>query len=162
MIRFSSVLASLALAAAFVAPAQAFTVQQGPGTYNFSGTCLDCDDGGGATPATAQLIIRDDGPASFSYQSLLFNLVSDWVEVAQLGFFDAEGNADSWVLFGAEGATWDFRSDLAGSWSLQVQDVPKDIGRSGVWTTTRVPEPATLALVGLGLFAATRRRSKTA
>lgn len=162
MIRFGSVLATMALAAAFVAPAQAFSVQQGPGTYNFSGTCLDCDDGGGATPATAQLILRDDGPASFSYQSLLYNLVSEWVEVAQLGAFDGEGNADSWVLFGAEGEEWEFTSNLAGSWSLEMHSISHDFGRNGVWTSNRVPEPASLLLVGMGLFAVARRRAKSA
>lgn len=132
-----------------------------PGTYNFSGTCLDCDEV--PTPATATLVIGETW--SFTYESNLFSLVSDWVEVADLGVIDGEGNADSNILFGANEATWHFTSNLAGSWSLNNLSIAsdnEDFGRNGVWAPGNgVPEPATYALLALGIAAAARRRRQT-
>lgn len=141
--------------------AQAAIETPPPGVYHFTGTCLDCDEV--PTPATATLVIGETW--SFSYESNLFSLVSDWVEVANLGVIDAEGNADSNILFGANEKTWQFLSNLAGSWSLNDLTNTtdnEDFGRNGVWVPgTGVPEPATYALLALGIAAAARRRRPT-
>ena len=163
-IKHTLVAAGLLAAAAF---AQAGIAAPPAGTYDFSGTCLDCDDGGGSTPASATLIIgnsSDPGTWSFSYQSLLYNLASTFVELASLGAIDGEGNADSFIYFGADNSVWEFRSDLGGSWSLDnvdiIETINEDFGRNGVWALRvgELPEPASLALVALGLLAATQRR----
>lgn len=158
---FTRYLAALGLSA-LVSSAHALVTSPPPGTYNFSGICLDCDEV--PSPANATLVIGNTW--SFSYESNLWTLTSDWVEVANLGEIDAEGNADAFVLFGAEGETWEFMSSTTGSWSLNMQSIDsvnEDFGRDGVWrASNRVPEPATYALIALGVLAGAARRRSTA
>ena len=146
------------------------------GVYNFSGTCTDCPSPPTApdslavqagTPATAKLTITESHANwAFEYHSTLFDLFSGgiFIEVAGLGSPDAQGNADAFILFGAAEQFWLFTSDLAGNWSLNLDalnaNINQDIGIAGVWApaVNRVPEPATLLMVALGLVAVSRRR----
>ena len=69
---------SLSIAAAFASPtvANAGSIGYGvaPGTYYFSGTCLDCTPPSTNTPspASAKLVVSDPYTASFEYHSDLY------------------------------------------------------------------------------------------
>ena len=166
MTRMQRLMAAVATAGTLLfasVAAQAAVPVLGPGTYNFSGTCLDCDEV--PTPATAQLILGESfGTSSFSYQSNLYDLESTFIEVAQLGLMDDQGNADALVLFGVGDQIWEFTSNLAGSWNLSLFSVSEDFGRNGVWAVAnRVPEPTSLASLGvMASLTLLRRRKRNA
>lgn len=163
--KLSSGLTAVALAVSVVAcPAMATAIAQpSPGVYAFSGYCTDCS----IPTAEALLIVPSTSFAgiTFAFNSSNFplGLQSDWVEVASLGPINASGYADSWILFGASGTTYDFTSSTTGQWMLSVQTLSLDEGRDGMWAARPVPEPATYAmwLLGAGLLAAAgTRRAK--
>lgn len=147
-----------------------------PGTYTFSGTCQDCPAPQDATGTLTYAI--GSGPfnlpeVSFTYQSSLFDLTSVWVEVYRLDIAALPGPAAAYILFGAmvdgDEHTFSLTSDALGNWQLDDEFVPatlhEDVGVAGNWVRApagNVPEPASALLVGLGLWAATSRRRRSA
>lgn len=168
------------LASAAVVHATTTTVNPGdppwvttPGTYAFSGTCLDCPEPQGATATLTYSIVQYSGytlpEVTFTYHSSLFDLQSEWVEVYKLDIGALPGPAAANILFGAEvdgeQHTFSFLSDAQGNWLLDDQFVlptlHNDIGSGGQWlAATAVPEPATALLAALGLLAAAKRRRR--
>ena len=138
-----------------------------PGTYSFSGNCLDCPPAPSPSPASAVLIMGTTlQTSSLSYQSSLYTLQSSafeyiWGDLTQSG----ANNFKTLFIDDTNGQWWVFETSASGDWNLAKDDFgTNDYGNQGVWSTRPVPEPGTYALFGLGLgvLALVRRRQTAA
>lgn len=149
-----------------------------PGTYYFSGICADCANT--PTPVTAKLVIGNSfNNSTFEYDSVklghivatsIFNIV---LGSAPIG--PNSGTEDVYIQFlvdlpipsiGSPSSSAlvvqrEFFTELSGDWYLgSGASLHDDIGGSGIWGLTPIPEPQTLAmwLMGLAALGAVARR----
>jgi hypothetical protein len=147
-------------------------------TFTFTGTCSDCGAAGGAGTATAALdlenytlgnILQTNNFESFTYTSILLGTL--FVDLGEFQHFGAASELANLPGFENVAINWisgdqdyQFHSSSDGTWSVEIQSLPGDVGTNGIWSAT--PLPATLPLFAGGLgfvgYLAKRRRKNAA
>jgi PEP-CTERM motif len=144
--------------------ALAVSASAGP-IFNFSGTCSDCNGGNPSNPATATLVLTDNGATlslsdfvSFTYNGtdLLppFTLLASDPSLSVSGSIPNSLPGPATVNI-SEGFSWTVTTDSLGNWNICNSPlcVLGDTGSAATWSGTAAPEPNTIALLGAALLA---------